>query len=126
MISQICEDPRMPEATLTHDGVRLSPSAAKRVAEIQELEGNHNLMLRLEVLGGGCSGFQYKFELEETTNMGDRIFEMDGKKLIVDEVSLGLLDGAIVDFKTDLGGSFFQVDNPNASANCGCGASFSV
>ena len=71
-------------------------------------------MLRLEVLGGGCSGFQYKFELEETTKIGDRIFEMDGKKkLIVDEISLGLLDGAIVDFKTDLGGSFFQVDNPN-------------
>ena len=116
----------MPDGKVTNNGVRLSPSAAKRVAEIQELEGNSSLMLRLEVLGGGCSGFQYKFELEETTNIGDHIFEMDGKKLIVDEVSLDLLDGAVVDFKTELGGSFFQVQNPNASANCGCGASFSI
>ena len=116
----------MPDGTVTDYGVRLSPSAARRVGEIQELEGNSSLMLRLEVLGGGCSGFQYKFELEETTNNGDHIFEMDGKKLIVDEVSLDLLDGAVVDFKTDLGGSFFQVQNPNASANCGCGASFSI
>ena len=80
----------------------------------------------LSVLGGGCSGFQYKFDLDESTNDDDHVFETDGTKLVIDDVSLGLLGGAGVDFKTDLGGSFFQVENPNASANCGCGASFSL
>jgi iron-sulfur cluster insertion protein len=80
----------------------------------------------LGVLGGGCSGFQYKFDLDESTNDDDHVFETDGTKLVIDDVSLGLLGGAVVDFKTDLGGSFFQVENPNASANCGCGASFSL
>ena len=116
----------MPNISVADNEVQLSASAAKRVAEIQEIEGNYGLMLRLAVLGGGCSGFQYKFDLDELTNDDDHIFEMSGKKLVIDEVSLGLLGGAIVDFKTDLGGSFFQVDNPNASANCGCGASFSI
>lgn len=116
----------MPDLSAVDNEVRLSTSAAKRVVEIQEIEGNDALMLRLAVLGGGCSGFQYKFDLDETTNDDDHIFEMDGTKLVIDDVSLGLLGGAIVDFKTELGGSFFQVENPNASANCGCGASFSI
>jgi len=116
----------MPDSSLTNNEVQLSANAAKRVAEIQKMEGNSALMLRLAVLGGGCSGFQYKFDLDETINEDDHIFEMAGTKLVIDEVSLELLGGAVVDFKTDLGGSFFQVDNPNASANCGCGASFSV
>mgnify|MGYP001187936683 CR=1 FL=1 len=116
----------MPNFTEADNEVRLSATAAKRVAEIQEIEGNDALMLRLAVLGGGCSGFQYKFDLDETTNDDDHIFEMAGTKLVIDEVSLGLLGGAVIDFKTDLGGSFFQVENPNASANCGCGASFSI
>ena len=116
----------MPDSSLTNNEVQLTANAAKRVAEIQKMEGNSALMLRLAVLGGGCSGFQYKFDLDETINEDDHIFEMAGTKLVIDEVSLELLGGAVVDFKTDLGGSFFQVDNPNASANCGCGASFSV
>lgn len=116
----------MPDGTVPSDEVRLSASAAKRVAEIRAAEGNDTLMLRLAVLGGGCSGFQYKFDLDATTNDDDRVFETDGTKLVVDEVSLGLLGGAVVDFKSDLGGAFFSVENPNASANCGCGASFSL
>ena len=116
----------MPDGSATIKEVCLSTSAAKRVAEIGQMEGNDNLMLRLAVLGGGCSGFQYKFDLDENTNDDDHVFETNGTKLVVDDVSLGLLDGAIVNFKTDLGGSFFQVENPNASANCGCGASFSL
>ena len=114
----------MPDGTVASNEVFLSISAAKRVAEIRQMEGNDSLMLRLAVLGGGCSGFQYKFDLDESTNDDDHVFETDGTKLVIDDVSLGLLGGAVVDFKTDLGGSFFQVENPNASANCGCGASF--
>jgi iron-sulfur cluster insertion protein len=116
----------MPDGNAPISGVQLSDSAAKRVAEIRDAEGNAQLMLRLAVLGGGCSGFQYKFDLDDTVNDDDLIFENGDTKLIVDEVSLGLLEGAVVDFKEDLGGSFFSVENPNASANCGCGASFSV
>ena len=104
--------------------IQITPKAQEHIAKV--LQNDKSKYFRITVLGGGCSGFQYKFELDDTINIGDHIFEMDGKKLIVDEVSLDLLDGAIVDFKTDLGGSFFQVDNPNASANCGCGASFSI
>ena len=116
----------MPDGTVASNEVCLSISAAKRVAEIRQMEANDDLMLRLAVLGGGCSGFQYKFDLDESINDDDHVFETDGTKLVIDDVSLGLLGGAIVDFKTDLGGSFFQVQNPNASANCGCGASFSL
>lgn len=116
----------MPDGTIASDEVRLSASAAKRVAEIGAAEGNAALMLRLAVDGGGCSGFQYKFDLDDTVADDDRVFETDGTKLVIDEVSLGLLGGAVVDFKTDLGGSFFAVENPNATANCGCGASFSI
>ena len=116
----------MPDGTVASNEVCLSTSAAKRVAEIRQMEGNDDLMLRLAVLGGGCSGFQYKFDLDANTNDDDHVFETDGTKLVVDDVSLSLLGGAVVDFKTDLGGSFFQVENPNAAANCGCGASFSL
>ena len=116
----------MPDGTVASNEVCLSTSAAKRVAEIGRMEGNDDLMLRLAVLGGGCSGFQYKFDLDANTNDDDHVFETDGTKLVVDDVSLSLLGGAVVDFKTDLGGSFFQVENPNAAANCGCGASFSL
>ena len=116
----------MPDGSEAVNRVYLSASAAKRVAEIRQMEGNDDLMLRLEILGGGCSGFQYKFDLDENTNDDDHVFETNGTKLVVDDVSLGLLGGAVVNFKTELGGSFFQVENPNASANCGCGASFSL
>ena len=116
----------MPDGTNPSPGVQLTDSAAKRIGEIRLAEGNSALMLRLAVLGGGCSGFQYKFELVDVLNDDDKVFENGDTKLIIDEVSMGLLEGAVVDFKEDLGGSFFAVANPNASANCGCGASFSI
>lgn len=106
--------------------VRLSDSAAKRIAQLRAGEGNDRLMLRLAVLGGGCSGFQYKFDLDDTLNDDDRVFEHADARLVVDTVSLELLDGSVVDFKNDLGGSFFQVENPNAAVNCGCGSSFGI
>ncbi|MAH83361.1 MAG: iron-sulfur cluster assembly accessory protein [Rhodospirillaceae bacterium TMED8] len=116
----------MPDGASQSNNVQLSANAAKRIGEICKSEGNLQLMLRLAVLGGGCSGFQYKFDLDDKVNDDDKIFENSGTKLVIDEVSLDLLEGAVVDFKEDLGGSFFAVENPNAAANCGCGASFSI
>ncbi len=116
----------MPDGNVKSPNVQLTDNAARRIAEICDAEGNSVLMLRLAVLGGGCSGFQYKFNLDDTLNDDDQIFENGDTKLVIDEVSLGLLEGSVVDFKEDLGGSFFAVENPNAGTNCGCGTSFSI
>lgn len=104
----------------------LTDGLVKRIRQLQEKEGNPALMLRLAVNGGGCSGFQYEFGFAESAEDDDAVFEKDGISVVIDEMSLNFLDGATVDFKTDLQGSFFQVDNPNAQASCGCGTSFSV
>lgn len=106
--------------------VALSASAARRVAELIRQEGRPGLKLRLAVTGGGCSGFQYNFEFDETVNPDDVVVERDGVKMLVDGVSLQFLDGAEVDFVENLLGASFQVKNPNATASCGCGTSFSV
>jgi iron-sulfur cluster insertion protein len=106
--------------------VSLSANAARRLAALLASEGKPGLMLRLAVSGGGCSGFQYGFSFDETASTEDRVFERDGVKLVVDEVSLGLLGGAEVDFVEELVGSSFQVRNPNAKSSCGCGSSFAV
>ena len=103
----------------------LTPSAARRVAWIADRQGKP-AVLRLSVDGGGCAGFSYKFGLADTVEADDAITETDGVKLVVDSVSLGLLDGSQVDFVEDLGGSAFKVQNPNAASGCGCGSSFSV
>lgn len=103
----------------------LSPSAAKRVAFIADKQGKP-AMLRLSVEGGGCSGFQYRYGLADAINDDDIVSETDGVKLVVDDISLELVQGGMVDFVESLGGSAFQVTNPNAAAGCGCGASFSV
>ena len=102
----------------------LSPGAARRVAFIADRQGKP-AVLRLSVDGGGCAGFSYKFELGEVEE-GDAIAETDGVSLVVDEVSLGLIDGSEVDYVEDLGGAAFKVTNPNAASGCGCGSSFSV
>ncbi len=106
--------------------LKLTDSCAKRIAQLQEMEGKPGLMLRVSVLGGGCSGFQYKFGLDDAVNDDDLTFELNGTCVVTDEVSLELLGGSVVDFKEDLGGSFFSIDNPNATANCGCGSSFNI
>lgn len=110
----------MDQANLT-----LSPSAAARVAFIAEKQGKPAI-LRLSVEGGGCSGFQYKFGLADSPDEDDNIAETDGVRLVVDSVSLDLLDGCLVDYVESLGGSAFRVENPNAAAGCGCGSSFSI
>ena len=103
----------------------LTDAAAKRVAWIAERQ-NKPAMLRLSVEGGGCSGFQYKFDLADTVEGDDSVSETSGVKLVVDPVSLDLVAGSVVDFVESLGGAAFRVENPQAAAGCGCGASFGI
>ncbi len=103
----------------------LSHSAAARVAAIAAKQGKPAI-LRLAVEGGGCSGFQYKFELADAPDPDDLKVETDGVALVVDPVSLDLVAGSMVDFVESLGGSAFQVTNPNAASGCGCGSSFAI
>lgn len=104
----------------------LSESAARRVTALKARQGKPELVLRLSVDGGGCSGFQYKFGFEEAVNADDTVVERDGVRMVVDPVSLPFLEGAVVDYVETLGAAAFQVKNPQATASCGCGASFSV
>ncbi len=106
--------------------VTLSDSAVRRIKVLREKEGNDALMLRLTVSGGGCSGFQYGFSFDDASTDEDLIFERDGVKLVVDDVSIELLAGSEVNFKEDLLGSYFEVNNPQATSSCGCGTSFSI
>jgi len=106
--------------------VTITDSAARRVAKLIAEDGGTDIMLRVSVSGGGCQGFQYGFTLDDTLNADDRVFEKDGVKFVIDEISLGLLDGAAIDFKDELVGAYFAVENPNASSSCGCGVSFSI
>ena len=89
-------------------------------------DGKDDLMLRVTVSGGGCSGFQYGFSLDDQRNDDDRLFERNGVGVVIDEVSLDLLKGSEIDFVEDLIGSYFAIKNPNASSTCGCGSSFSA
>lgn len=116
----------MPEGTTTEHKLIISDSAAKRVAKLRDMEGKPELMLRVTISGGGCSGFQYGFELDDSAADDDITFEHNGIKVVTDEVSMGLLEGSVVNFVEDLGGSFFQIENPNASSSCGCGSSFAI
>lgn len=105
--------------------VTVTARAAKKIAEIVAAEGRP-AMLRLAVTGGGCSGFQYKFDLDDTCADDDLIVEEGGIKVLVDSTSLEFLKGAELDYVDDLIGSSFKVNNPNAASSCGCGTSFSI
>ena len=107
------------------EDIALTPAAAARVAAIARRQGKEPI-LRLAVDGGGCAGFQYRFGLAEKIENDDRATVLDGVTLVVDEVSLELVRGSAVDYVESLGGSAFQVTNPNAASGCGCGTSFSV
>ena len=104
----------------------VTESAARRVAILKTQEQAENAFLRIAVSGGGCSGFQYGFTFDDQRNDDDFVFERDGVAIIVDDVSLGLLNSAEVDFVEDLMGASFQVRNPNAASSCGCGNSFAI
>ncbi|MBO9502598.1 iron-sulfur cluster insertion protein ErpA [Brevundimonas sp. A19_0] len=106
-------------------GLSLSSAAAARLARLSEARGTP-LMLRVAVDGGGCSGFQYRFDLVETAEEDDIAIRADGRTAVVDPVSLPFLAGSVIDFVDDLAGAQFVVRNPNAASSCGCGVSFSI
>ena len=105
--------------------VTLSPAAARRIRAIGEAEGRE-VMLRVAVEGGGCSGFQYQFELVHEVHDDDLVVERDGACALVDVISMALVKGSEIDFVDELVGAQFQVKNPNAKSSCGCGVSFSI
>ncbi|ABD88057.1 iron-sulfur cluster insertion protein ErpA [Rhodopseudomonas palustris] len=105
--------------------VTISERAARRIGEILSKEGT-GAMLRISVEGGGCSGFQYKFDVERNQNNDDTVIARDSAVVLVDSASVPFLEGAELDFVDDLIGASFRVNNPNATASCGCGTSFSI
>ena len=106
--------------------ISFTEAAAKRIQHLITQEGRPNLHFRLSVSGGGCSGFQYGMDLDDKITAEDRVFEGWDVKVVIDETSLELVNGAQLDFVSDLIGSSFQVKNPNATATCGCGSSFAM
>jgi iron-sulfur cluster insertion protein len=101
-------------------------SAAAKVKDLIDEEGNASLKLRVFVQGGGCSGFQYGFTFDEEVNDDDTVMEKNGVHLLIDAMSYQYLVGAEIDYKDDLEGAQFVIKNPNATTTCGCGSSFSV
>ncbi|MEM6972438.1 MAG: iron-sulfur cluster assembly accessory protein [Pseudomonadota bacterium] len=110
--------------------VRVTERAFARLAEIAADAGTESAALRVAVLGGGCSGFQYEFSLEEAPAEGDTVIagpgDLAGQRVFVDAESMAFLEGSVVDFKDELIGARFEINNPNASSTCGCGTSFSM
>ena len=106
--------------------ISISESAARRITALKQQEEAEAAFLRIAVSGGGCSGFQYGLSFDEQRNPDDFVFERDGVQVVVDDVSLDLLNGAELDFVEDLMGASFQIKNPNAASSCGCGNSFSI
>jgi iron-sulfur cluster insertion protein len=125
---QILEHRDMAENTsdIEERCVVLTENAARRIVMLKAQENAENALLRIAVSGGGCSGFQYGLSFDDQRNEDDFVFERDGVGIVVDEVSLSLLNGAEVDFVEDLMGASFQIRNPNAASSCGCGNSFSI
>jgi iron-sulfur cluster assembly accessory protein len=113
----------MSEAAVS-DAVTISASAARRLNTI--LKGEAGAALRISVKGGGCSGFQYTYDIDRARADDDFVATRDGATVVIDPVSLEIMKGSEVDFVDDLMGQSFQIKNPNATASCGCGVSFSV
>lgn len=101
----------------------ISPQAQKKLTEIFEKKNKH---LRISVTSGGCSGFQYKLDLEDVVTKDDHVIEAGLIKVIIDDTSFPLLQGSTLDYTTELMGSHFKIVNPNASESCGCGGSFGL
>ncbi len=106
--------------------LEFTSAAAAKVADLIKEEGNDDLMLRVYIQGGGCSGFQYGFTFDEQVQDGDTEVVRDGVKLLIDPMSMQYLMGAEIDYTEGLEGAQFVIRNPNASTTCGCGSSFSV
>lgn len=116
----------MNAATDTPVPLVFTDSAANKVKELIEEEGNPGLKLRVFVSGGGCSGFQYGFTFDEEANEDDTAMEKNGVTLLIDPMSFQYLVGAEIDYSEGLEGSQFVIRNPNATSTCGCGSSFSA
>ena len=116
----------MEVASQTKEQLVFTESAASKVKELIDEEGNTELKLRVFVSGGGCSGFQYGFTFDEEINEDDAQVDKNGVKLLIDAMSYQYLVGSEVDYSEGLEGSRFVVNNPNATTTCGCGASFSI
>ena len=106
--------------------VTITEGAARRITALKQQEEADGAFLRIAVSGGGCSGFQYGLSFDDQQNPDDFVFEHAGVAVVVDDVSLDLLNGAELDFVEDLMGAAFQIRNPNAASSCGCGNSFSI
>ena len=114
--------------------IDIAPSAIERVYELLQIENDFDLKLRIYIVGGGCSGFQYAFSFEKTSNPNDIVLTKDlpegssakSISFIVDPISINYLQGATLEFVSDLTGSRFKVSNPNAASTCSCGSSFAV
>jgi iron-sulfur cluster assembly accessory protein len=115
----------MPDTATATPEISLSASAARRINKITTSQPA-GTMLRVEVIGGGCSGFSYRFGFADKANADDRVIERDGAKVAIDEASLPFLAGSEIDFVEEIIGAAFKVHNPNATSGCGCGTSFSV
>ena len=109
----------------TETPVTLSASAAAQINAIMKKMGKQDY-LRVAVEGGGCSGFSYKFDFADSANDDDLLIERDGARVLIDVMSLEFLSGSEIDYANELIGSAFKINNPNATANCGCGTSFSI
>ena len=105
--------------------ITVTERAARRIGEILRREPP-GTMLRVSVEGGGCSGFQYKFDMEQAQAADDVVIRRDGATVLIDQVSVGYLAGSEIDFVDDLIGASFKINNPQATASCGCGTSFSL
>jgi iron-sulfur cluster insertion protein len=116
----------MTETATQLDDLIFTDAAARKVGELIREEGNPNLMLRVFVSGGGCSGFQYGFTFDENVEDGDAQIANQGVTLLVDPLSFQYLLGAEIDYREDLEGAQFVIRNPNAKTTCGCGSSFSA
>ena len=116
----------MGDATNANVAISLSGSAATKVRELLQEQDKEGRVLRVYIQGGGCSGFQYGFNFESSAASDDTLLERDGVTVAVDPMSYQYLIGAEVDYKEDLQGARFVINNPNATTTCGCGSSFSM
>jgi iron-sulfur cluster assembly accessory protein len=107
------------------ESITVTERAARRIGEILGREAP-GTMLRVSVEGGGCSGFQYKFDVDRARADDDVVIERDGATVLIDQISIGYLAGSEIDFVDDLIGASFRINNPQATASCGCGTSFSI
>lgn len=106
--------------------ITLTDSLVAQIKKLQAADGRPDLKLRVMVDSGGCQGFEYKFSLDSDVTPDDEVFEKDGIRVIIDDISLPYMANAVINYKDDLIGAHFEVQNPNAKSSCGCGTSFSV